>query len=57
VLGLAHPWVSAVTCAVMLTVGILAVRVVWRLIRRGYRAVRARWSGGRRSADAGAAAG
>jgi hypothetical protein len=42
VLALAHPAISAVICAVLLAVGVTAALAAIKVIRRGYRALRAR---------------
>jgi len=52
VLALAHPWISAAVCALLLACGAAAVVAAARLVRRGLRALRARrgraGGGGRR---------
>ena len=42
VLALAHPWVSAGIAAALLAVGALLAAVLFKLVRRGWRAVRGR---------------
>ena len=62
VLALAHPWVSAGIAAALLALGALLAAALFKLVRRGWRAVRGRRRRGRAGpagtgADAGAVAG
>lgn len=55
VLALAHPWISAAIAAALLAAGAATAFALTRLIRRGWRALRARRRGGARAPAAGAA--